>query len=193
MIEESGSIHRTNGSGSRRPKNIRIRRIQNTGPPPPHFLTQMSICAMARCPSATARWRGVRASLSQRHGSADPDPDPHQNVMDPQHCYQHVCTLWFSISICHSYPDEYLCDGEVSQRGGKVEGGARVPAAHHSVHLLLAAMRQRQRHANHVRPVQTERVKARGRERIKKNINKGVTSKSLLLVWRILNHEQGFG
>jgi hypothetical protein len=27
-------------------------------------------------------------SISQRHGSAD--PDPHQNVMDPQHCYQAV-------------------------------------------------------------------------------------------------------
>jgi hypothetical protein len=25
-------------------------------------------------------------SISQRHGSADPEPDPHQNVMDPQHC-----------------------------------------------------------------------------------------------------------
>jgi hypothetical protein len=24
-------------------------------------------------------------SFRQRHGSAD--PDPHQNVMDPQHCY----------------------------------------------------------------------------------------------------------
>jgi hypothetical protein len=24
-------------------------------------------------------------SISQRLGSADPDPDPHQNVMDPQH------------------------------------------------------------------------------------------------------------
>ncbi len=23
--------------------------------------------------------------ISQRHGSADPDPDPHQNVMDPRH------------------------------------------------------------------------------------------------------------
>ena len=23
--------------------------------------------------------------ISQRHGSADPDPDPPQNVMDPQH------------------------------------------------------------------------------------------------------------
>ncbi len=26
-------------------------------------------------------------SISQRHGSADPDPDPHQNVMDPEHCW----------------------------------------------------------------------------------------------------------
>ncbi len=25
-------------------------------------------------------------SIIQRHGSADPDPDPLQNVMDPQHC-----------------------------------------------------------------------------------------------------------
>jgi hypothetical protein len=27
-------------------------------------------------------------SISQRHGSADRDPDPPQNVMDPQHCCQ---------------------------------------------------------------------------------------------------------
>jgi hypothetical protein len=27
-------------------------------------------------------------SISQRHGSADPNTDPHQNVMDPQHCRQ---------------------------------------------------------------------------------------------------------
>jgi hypothetical protein len=26
-------------------------------------------------------------SISQRHGSADPDLDPPQNVMDPQHCF----------------------------------------------------------------------------------------------------------
>ncbi len=25
-------------------------------------------------------------SISQRHGSVDPDPDLHQNVMDPEHC-----------------------------------------------------------------------------------------------------------
>ncbi len=29
-------------------------------------------------------------SISQRHGSEDPDPDPLQNVMDPQHCRQGV-------------------------------------------------------------------------------------------------------
>jgi hypothetical protein len=27
-------------------------------------------------------------SISQRHGSLDPDPDPPQNVMDPQHCFK---------------------------------------------------------------------------------------------------------
>jgi hypothetical protein len=26
-------------------------------------------------------------SIKQRNGSADPDPDPHQNVMGPQHWY----------------------------------------------------------------------------------------------------------
>jgi hypothetical protein len=25
-------------------------------------------------------------SISQRHGSEDPDPDPHQNVLYPEHC-----------------------------------------------------------------------------------------------------------
>jgi hypothetical protein len=25
-------------------------------------------------------------SISQRYGSGDPDPDPHQNVTDPQQC-----------------------------------------------------------------------------------------------------------
>jgi hypothetical protein len=29
-------------------------------------------------------------SISQRHGSADPDPDPPQNVMDPEHCQKHT-------------------------------------------------------------------------------------------------------
>jgi hypothetical protein len=29
-------------------------------------------------------------SISQRHGSADPDPDPHQNVMDLEHWYKYI-------------------------------------------------------------------------------------------------------
>ncbi len=31
--------------------------------------------------------RSASGSIGQRHGSADPDPDPHQNVMDPQHWF----------------------------------------------------------------------------------------------------------
>ncbi len=35
-----------------------------------------------------AKIAGSRSGfISQKHGSADPDPDPHQNVMDPQHCF----------------------------------------------------------------------------------------------------------
>jgi hypothetical protein len=30
-------------------------------------------------------------SISQRHGSADPDPP--QNVMDPQHCFPYTVTV----------------------------------------------------------------------------------------------------
>ena len=29
-------------------------------------------------------------SISQKHGSEDPDADPHQNVMDPQHCLKQL-------------------------------------------------------------------------------------------------------
>ncbi len=32
---------------------------------------------------------GSRSTI-QRHGSADPDPDPHQNVTDPQHWFKVV-------------------------------------------------------------------------------------------------------
>ncbi len=35
--------------------------------------------------SESASWSS--GSISQRHGSADPDPDPHKNVMDPQQCF----------------------------------------------------------------------------------------------------------
>jgi hypothetical protein len=40
-------------------------------------------------------------SISQMHGSADPDPDPHQNVTDPQHCFFYVVRLEGAIhQIC---------------------------------------------------------------------------------------------
>jgi hypothetical protein len=32
-------------------------------------------------------------SISHRHGSAGLDPDPHQNVMDPQHCLLHILKI----------------------------------------------------------------------------------------------------
>ncbi len=38
-------------------------------------------------------WIQIRI-FSQRHGSADPDPDPHQNVLDTQHCLN-LCLLHF--------------------------------------------------------------------------------------------------
>jgi hypothetical protein len=45
----------------------------------------------------------IEGSISQRHGSADPDPDPHQNVMDPQHFLSHGVKLHqiFEIRIPH--------------------------------------------------------------------------------------------
>ncbi len=46
-------------------------------------------------------------SISQRHGSADPDqdPDPPQNVTDPQHGF---CTWLFSNEINHDESDLQL-------------------------------------------------------------------------------------
>ena len=37
-------------------------------------------------------------SISQRHGSADLDPDPPQNVLDPQHCTVGIPILLGGIS-----------------------------------------------------------------------------------------------
>ncbi len=36
-------------------------------------------------------------SISQRHGSADSDPDPHQNVMDPQHWTKAYFQVTYSV------------------------------------------------------------------------------------------------
>ncbi len=38
---------------------------------------------LAVCRSMTK----IAGSISRRHKSADPDPAPPQNVMDPQHCW----------------------------------------------------------------------------------------------------------
>jgi hypothetical protein len=37
--------------------------------------------------------------ISQMHGSADPDPDPHQNVLDPQHWLSHIILQGFFDSV----------------------------------------------------------------------------------------------
>jgi hypothetical protein len=34
---------------------------------------------------SASRSRSESGPICQRHGSADPDPDPHQNIMNPQH------------------------------------------------------------------------------------------------------------
>ncbi len=36
-------------------------------------------------------------SISQRYGSADPDPDPQKNVMDPQHWWIYSVVLLLRI------------------------------------------------------------------------------------------------
>ncbi len=49
-----------------------------------------------------ASWRSMTkiagsGSISQRNGSAD--PDPHQNVMDPQHCKKYLAWVCFFLSV----------------------------------------------------------------------------------------------
>ena len=56
-----------------------------------------------------ASWRSLMkiagygsGSISQRHRSADPHPDPHQNVMDPQHwLYLPQCVQYLAVVIVH--------------------------------------------------------------------------------------------
>ncbi len=38
-------------------------------------------------------------SISQRHGSADLDPDPHSNIIDPEHCLFYFIILFTSLLI----------------------------------------------------------------------------------------------
>jgi hypothetical protein len=51
-------------------------------------------------------------SISQRHGSADQDPDPHQNVMDPQHW------LHAPASASHNYNYFYTSHSSFNSRRG---------------------------------------------------------------------------
>jgi hypothetical protein len=46
-------------------------------------------------------------SISQIHGSADQDPDPHQNVMDPQHCKQINKKLWREVFCLNQKGGQY--------------------------------------------------------------------------------------
>jgi hypothetical protein len=48
-------------------------------------------------------------SISQRHGTADPDPDPHQNVMDPEH--------WYSERKCKQNKKQTKNTTQVLQKG----------------------------------------------------------------------------
>ncbi len=53
-------------------------------------------------------------TISQRHGSADPDPDSHQNVMDPQHCFLIIWPLSSStvpLVPCQSCTNEKIMFG----------------------------------------------------------------------------------
>jgi hypothetical protein len=42
-------------------------------------------------------------AISQRHGSADPDPDPPQNVLDPQHCLTRFSFFYIKFCLQVSY------------------------------------------------------------------------------------------
>jgi hypothetical protein len=44
-------------------------------------------------------------TIWQRHGSADPHPDPHQNVMDPRHCYVPVIQIRDILNSVSDHPE----------------------------------------------------------------------------------------
>jgi hypothetical protein len=58
-------------------------------------------------------------SISQRHGSAD--PDPYQNVMDPQHC--------FELSYSDPRPASYVLEYGAQGGGGDLLDAVDVKAA----------------------------------------------------------------
>ena len=48
--------------------------------------------------------------------------------------------------LCLSYPDQKLCDGQVTERRRQVERCPRVAAAHRGVHVLGLAVGQGEAH-----------------------------------------------
>ncbi len=78
-------------------------------------ITYLGILVSWRSMMKIAGSESASGSINQRHGSAD--PDPHQNVMDPQHCFcwhtdsafpwslSPVCgvvSLWFSLTSLYN-------------------------------------------------------------------------------------------
>jgi hypothetical protein len=68
-----------------------------------YFLYEFFLLAFCR---SMAKIAGS-GSISQRHGSADTDPDPHQNVMDPQHCFNQNIPVIFLLE--HWSGGGYYC------------------------------------------------------------------------------------
>jgi hypothetical protein len=52
-------------------------------------------------------------SISQRHGY--PDPDPHQNVMDPEHCVQGMKTFGIDLKVASKFfSQKFACSSSVT-------------------------------------------------------------------------------
>ena len=73
-------------------------------------------------------------SIYQRHGSADPDQDPHQKVMDPQHCW-----IYYPTHITRRYADLPEIDFRLDERAQALQDDLRirhhVGLASHNRHL----------------------------------------------------------
>ena len=50
-----------------------------------NFFLNLFFVGVLKVNDENSRIGSESGSISQRHVSADPDPDPYQNVMDPQH------------------------------------------------------------------------------------------------------------
>ena len=64
------------------------------------FFLKFFLLASWRSMTKIAGSGSESGSISQRNGSVDPDPNPHQNAMDPQHCFSRKNTVgifWLTI------------------------------------------------------------------------------------------------